>query len=361
MIKHSFILSILMVLFCTTTSLADKDSYKNAYAIGAEAAGIAMKKLQKPQLGKILVITNAGFIRIDNIESAPALDALTKITRASIGSGSLIILHSAPQRPLFFFFYNSHKGDSLYLEFSSFKKDVKDIKPAIERYESNFLGLIEQTDAFDKITKGNLMGGNEFRLLMITSLWIKGIPMEMRNSISFHDHFCPGVTSGFYIVEFLKNEFPLARDENYYVIASPPWCKDDAIQTILNTTVGKRSLAVIPVKEQDMKCLKEEAKKTAGIYFKQNRTDKSAKAVALSFDWDKIRKDAGIETPQKKESISDRVRLAGFMIENLKNYRKYVSVIKEFNLYDGETPEDYARAGVNPWQKAGLWDERCKN
>jgi len=127
MIKKSFILSILMVLFYTTATFgaADKDAYKNAYTIGSESASYAMKKLQKPQAGKILVITNAGFVRIDGIESPPALDAVSKITGASIGSGSLISLHSAPQRPLFFFFYNPNKGDSLYLEFSSIQKDAK--------------------------------------------------------------------------------------------------------------------------------------------------------------------------------------------------------------------------------------------
>lgn len=130
---------------------------------------------------------------------------------------------------------------------------------------------------------------------------------------------------------------------------------------MLNATVGKRSMAVIPLKEEDMKCLKEEAKKTAGIYFKQSRTQKTAKGVVLSFDWDKIRKDAGIEDLQKRESIFDRVRLARFMYENLKNYKKYVSVIKEIALFEGESPDDFAHIGVNPWRKIGLWDENCKN
>jgi len=362
MIKKSFILSILMILIYTTATLgvANKDAYKNAYTIGIEAASYAMKKLQKPQAGKMLVITNAGFIRIDGIESPPALDAVSKIAGASIGSGSLISLHSAPQRPLFFFFYNPNKGDSLYLEFSSIQKDAKKTKPSIERYESNFLGLIGQTDAFDKLSKEKLMGGNEFRLLMITSLWVKGIPMEMRNSISFHDHFCPGVTSGFYIVEFLKNDFPLAKDESYYVIASPPWCKDDAIQTILNTTVGKRSLAVIPFNDEDKKCLAEQAKNVAGIYFKHNRADKTSTGLVLAFDWDKIRTDAGIKPSQQKTPPSETVKLAGFMFDNLKNYKRYVTVIKGFSLKDGEMPEDYARVGVNPWKKLGLWNEKCE-
>jgi len=362
MIKKSLILSILIVLFYTTATLgsADKDAYKNAYVIGNEAARYAMKKLQKPQVGKILVITNAGFIRIDGIESPPALDAVSKITGASIGSGSLITLHSAPQRPLFFFFYNPNKEDSLYLEFSSIRRDAKKLKPSIERYESNFLGLIKQTETFDKIAKEKLMGGNEFRLLMITSLWVKGIPMEMRNSISFHDHFCPGVTSGFYIVEFVKNDFPLAKDESYYVIASPQWCKDDAIQTILNTTVGKRSLAAIPLNDADKRCLSEQAKNVAGIYFKHNRANKTSTGVVLAFDWDKIRTDAGIKSSQQKSPPSETVNLAGFMFENLKNYKKYVSAIKEFSLKDGEMPEDYARVGVNPWKRLGLWNEECE-
>jgi len=236
----------------------------------------------------------------------------------------------------------------------------KKTKPSIERYESNFLGLIGQTDAFDKLSKEKLMGGNEFRLLMITSLWVKGIPMEMRNSISFHDHFCPGVTSGFYIVEFLNNDFPLAKDESYYVIASPQWCKDDAIQTILNTTAGKRSLAVIPLNDADKKCLSEQAKNAAGIYFKHNRTQKTSTGVVLAFDWDKIRTDAGIKPAQQKTPTAETVRLAGFMFENLKNYKKYVTVIKGLSLKDGETPEDYARVGVNPWKKLGLWNEKCE-
>ncbi len=113
-------------------------------------------------------------------------------------------------------------------------------------------------------------------------------------SIFFAGTFCSDVTSGFYIGEFLRRDFPLDKDESYYIIASPPWYKDDALQGMLNAIVGKRSIAVIPLKEPDMNCFKENAKKTAGVYFKHNKNKKTVATIVLSCDWDRIRKDASI-------------------------------------------------------------------
>ncbi len=229
---------------------------------------------------------------------------------------------------------------------------------SIDAFEKEFLSLSKKLETLEHKVKDRVFGGNEMRLYMITWLWNRGISMELRNAILFHDHFCPGVTSGYYIAKYLLNEFPVSKGESYYIIASPPYCKDDALQAILNATVGKRSMAVIPLTESDTACLSAEAKDAAGLYFRYNRKEKKGNGIVLGFSWDRLRSDAGFKEGQKP-SLIDNLRLAQWMIEHEDEYRSYLRVIKEIPLEGGLAPEDFARPGVNPWLKIGPWQEKC--
>jgi formylmethanofuran dehydrogenase subunit E-like metal-binding protein len=251
------------------------------------------------------------------------------------------------------------RDESLYIEAQGLNgneglRKLTDRSFSIEAFEKEFLSLSKKPESFEQKVKDKIFGGNESRLFMMTWLWNRGISMELRNAILFHDHFCPGVTSGYYIGKYLCNEFPVLKGESYYIIASPVYCKDDALQAILNTTVGKRSMAVIPLSESDTDCLSAEAKGAAGLYFRYNRKEKKGNGIALGFLWDKLRSDAGF-TAGQKPSLTDNLKLTQWMIEHADEYKSYIRVIKEIPLEGGLAPEDFARPGVNPWLKAGLW------
>lgn len=339
------------------------DAYEDVFALGVKAADRAVTRMGSLQRDKILVVSNAGSVRIGGADSSPVLDAFVKVIGVTQGRGNLLAIHDAPDRPLFFFFYSSAGDYALYIELQgSMGKEqprkLTDVSFSVEAFEEGFLSLSKNPETLEQKVKDKVFGGNEFRLSMITWIWRKGVSMELRNAILFHDHFCPGVTSGYYIAKYLFNDFPISKGESYYIIASPAYCKDDALQAILNTTVGKRSMAVIPLSESDTACLSAEAKDTAGLYFRYNRKEKKGKGVVLGFSWDKLRKDASL-TEGQKPSLTDTIKLTQWMIEHEEDYKSYIRVIKEIPLEGGLTPEDFARPSVNPWLKAGLW--KCQN
>lgn len=338
-------------------------TYEDVYALGATAATQAINRLEGAYKDKTLVITNASYVRIGGADSSPAMDAIMKVTGATQGKGNLLALHDAPNNPLFFFFYNATRDNSLYIEVQGLNSNeglrkLMDRPFSIDAFEKEFLSLSKKPETLEQKVKDRVFGGNEMRLYTITWLWNRGISMELRSAILFHDHFCPGVTSGYYIAKYLRNEFPVSKGESYYIIASPPYCKDDALQAILNATVGKRSMAVIPLTESDTACLSIEAKDAAGLYFRYNRKEKKGNGIVLGFSWDRLRSDAG-STAGRKPSLVDTLRLTQWMVEHEEAYKNYIRVIKEIPLEGGLTPEDFARPSVNPYLKIGLWQEKC--
>lgn len=331
-------------------------SYPEMFALGLSAAEKASGRTGKAAPEMMLVITNAGYVRLQGKETAPLLDGLQQVIGVSPGKGNLLVLHEAPYKPLFVFCYNAKTDKAAYLEFSvkGTAGGAENISLTKETEEEAFLVRQAQTGKVEEWGKEKKFGGNEYRLSMITRVWRTGLSQELRNALLFHDHLCPGVTSGYYLARFILKHFPLAPGESYLMIASPVWCKDDALQVILNTTAGKRSFAVIPLAEADKACLAEEAKEAAGIIIRYHRQEKKGAAAVLGFSWDKLRAELGWPATQKP-SAADNLKLAQGMIERAGDFEKYVKVIKTTPLTDGSGPEEWVRPGVNPWAKAGLW------
>ncbi len=89
-----------------------------------------------------------------------------------------------------------------------------------------------------------VFGGNEFTIVTFANVWADDAPYEFMKAAEFHNHICPGLTSGYMIIEYLDENLPLQGNQNYEIIACPPWCKDDAFQVIFDMTVGKRFVAM---------------------------------------------------------------------------------------------------------------------
>lgn len=338
------------------------------YILAKKAADFALKKLDLEKRQDLLIITNAGYVRLGDYGSSIAIDGLRE-TGCTVGNGRLIPLHSARNQPLYFFFFDGKENKGVYLEVNSgvLRKVEKgwegiEINELLSRAVFENIGsskLLNNPEEWHKKVKEKIFGGDEFSIITVGNLWKKNLPQELINSAQFHNHICPGLIIGYIISQFLLEKLPLYPDESYYIIASPIYCKDDAIQVIIDTTVGKQGMASIPLSREDKDCLIPEAKNVAGIYFKFNKKTGKGRGMAVAFDWDKLSEDSGIDIT-KGFPWESRLKLNLWMIDNLKECRKYVSVISEFELEKGVTPQDYVRAGVNPWEKVGLWRKECK-
>ena len=100
---------------------------------------------------------------------------------------------------------------------------------------------------------------------------------------AFHDHLCPGVTSGLFLAKYVEEKLPINNitAESYKVIACPNWCKDDLLQMRWDATPGKSGMFVMALTDAEKKAVPN----IAGIYIRWNDTAKSGDALALGFNW----------------------------------------------------------------------------
>jgi len=352
--------------------------------VGYKAAEKAMEELGFSKGDpNILALTDAGYVaKIDKYSTERALNGLMMAAGVSQGKGNLVNVHRAYNKPLWFAFFDKETGDCIYLEVNkSYLKSWLDREAAGSVNLSAFMEV--SADAlFSKISRENIdpdrliteegakawhhnfeektFGGNEFSILTISAVWSKGISNEFLRSAELHNHICPGLTSGYFIAEYLKKHYPLGKGEQWVVWAVPPWCKDDALQQIFDATVGKRCMAVMYIPGNISKKLPPEYKNIAGIYVKIGKTGE-AKAIVLGWDWDKACSDCGITRKDFKDFSSykwwwTRLRADVMLMEH--EPEEYISVLMEKDLGNqGSIKEMNAKwmaVGANPLVELGI-------
>lgn len=328
------------------------DGYALWAAVGKRAA-VEAGRLMGGKPADLLVLTNAGFAVIDGDTTEACLDGLSEATGCTLGRGNLLAVHSAREKPLWFLFFDKVSGKAVYCEPDPLFPSTQPFK----RLASENIGknrLLADPGSWNAKVRAKVFGGNEFSIVTIANVVAEGVPFDFVQAVLFHDHLCPGVTSGYLIANYLSSHLPLRSPaERYYIIALPPWCKDDALQVLLNTTPGKSGLAVIPMNDADKETLIPEAKNLAGIYIRWDGKSKTGDGLVLGFDFDKAAAMSGNDM-NKGFPWESRLKLDLWFSRYLDQPDLFVSVIKQFTLAVGEEPADYARPGVNPLLKLEL-------
>ncbi|QSZ27078.1 hypothetical protein ACETAC_09445 [Aceticella autotrophica] len=341
--------------------------YNLLRVLAEQTAKFALKTLGNK--GDFMVLTNAGYAIIDNKSTSPCLDGITSVIGCTSGNGNLLEIHTADSKPLWFFFYEKNSGNGIFIEMDGIKvarylngniklndvkKDPSSFFKIVDKENIASDNLLANPDAWNQKIQKKVFDGYEFAIVTIANIASKGAPAGLIKSALFHDHLCPGVTSGYIIANYLKKEFPLrSPSESYYILAVPPWCKEDALQVILNTTPGKGGMAVIPMNDNNKKNLKPDAQNLAGIYFRYDSVTKKGDGVVLSFDFSKAQGLSGINM-NKGFPWESRLKLDIWLLNYLEKPQFFINVIKSFELKPGEVPTDYAQPGVNPLVKLDL-------
>jgi formylmethanofuran dehydrogenase subunit E-like metal-binding protein len=343
------------------------------YALAWKASQQAVKETGRGKDGTLLVLTNAGYAKPGGLDSTAALEAITEVTGCSPGKGNLWVIHSALDQPLYFFFFSRRSGDSFYAEAhgAAIRADGKaSFQEILSREPSRLFrhavlknispaSLSSDPEETEKEIKKRAHGGNWASLAALAHLWTLDPPMELVRAVQFHDHICPGVMSGYYIARFLSANFPLEGEQRYFFIASPSYCKDDALQVIFNQTVGKRGMALLPLSEEDQATLLPEARDAAGIFFRYDPKTGKGNGAVIGFAWQRLRQDSGSGKDKRFPFLASLEQIR-WMVDQRDQYGRYIYFIKTFDLPPGEVPQNYARLGVNPWEKLGLWDRNRK-
>jgi formylmethanofuran dehydrogenase subunit E-like metal-binding protein len=346
----------------------DNNKMDVAYLVAQEAAKIAKKELSFSMNDpNILAMTDAGYPivggKAGGKTTEPGIDAITASTGCTIGNGNLLLIQRGKEKPLWFAFFDKETKRCVYLEVkdSVLEKSSKEFKKlsnvdifsiiAVETIGAD--ELLSNPEAWNPKMDAQVFGGNEFSIITIANVWAKGAPYEFLNAAEFHNHICPGVTSGYFIVKYLDENLPLlSSSDNYEIIGCPPWCKDDAIQVIFDKTVGKRYVAMHLTPEDS-----EQLPDVAGIYIRWNSTVKNGDGLVLTFNWTKARAVCEIDPAYEKEAWYwwwMRLKMDMGMTDYLDDPGIFVSTMHAFNVGSTAEIEQLKYAGVNPYVELGL-------
>lgn len=330
-------------------------------AVGTRAAHTALEMLgmtaSNVSPGRLIAMSNAGYVEINGQSVFAAQDGLARVTRARRGHNELLEVHSTFNAPLWFAVYDRKTGKCAYLE------PAADIDPAawskrtapdahfftvraVETVSAEY--LYQHAPAFDEKMKNKLFGGNAFRVIAMANAVDAGAPTRVVKTFEFHDHYCPGVSSGIMMADFIKQHLHLAPNGKYFIQSVQPWCKEDALIVMLNTTPGKGGYAVTYPTDADKARWTDAAKDAATIVYRKNPETGIWDGMVLGFTWPET------GCPDFGKSVVGKLCGDLFFIKNLQSPEKFVKVIHRFTLDEGVGPKAYARPGVDPMILLGL-------
>jgi formylmethanofuran dehydrogenase subunit E-like metal-binding protein len=349
----------LLALILLTAPLSTAWSRPNDFSeyaywkkVGSQAAVQANQMLrnQVPQynMTNCLALTNAGYAEVNNRATMGALDGLSNILRVSRGNHSLVELQSAPTAPLWFVVYDTVSGRAAYLEVDSSAVREKSLIQSSTLFSTavteqiNAEHLYANATAYAEKFENKIFNGNEFRIVTIANALSAGVSTAAVRAFEFHDHYCPGVTSGVLLAEYIKKYFPANPGSKYFIQAVQPWCKEDALMVLLNATPGKKSYSVAYPSEEDIAAWPNWAKNVSTVAYRYDKESERWEGIALGYTWGET------GCPDYGHSVMNKLCTDLWYLDQMGHPEQFVTILKRFNLPRGADPKEYARPGVDP-------------
>ena len=339
----------------------DKREYRYWREVGVRAANRSMWMMRKvgiwPFPGSCIALTNAGYAEIKDRDTAGALDGITAVLNVGRGDHTLVEVHSSSISDLWFAVYHQKTGKLVYLQVNPDAIGSGDAMNDMDEANLFSIKAMERVDAahlYENATEyaekfnNKIFGGNEFRIVTIANAIAEGAPSAAVRSFEYHDHYCPGVTSGILMALFVKSNFPLVPGGSYFIQSVQAWCKEDALMTILNTTPGKGGYHVYYATQDDMATWLDEVKTASTIVYRFSPETGGWEGIVLGYQGG----DTGC--PGYGNSVIDKLCADLWYLKHLDHPEDFITVLHEFELAAGEVPKDFARPGADPMQMLGL-------
>lgn len=353
-LANRFIVLALLLAMLTGVVLAQDSVMKD---LGSKAANAAMKELAfKKGDANVLALTNAGHAIVDGVTTEGALKGVMDESGCNVGDGNLFQVLRPYWKPVWFYFYNKATDEAVFMQVDSkaLNKSSEEFKALptdqifskVSKANVNLEYMLNHTDEGNATFDKKAFAGNEFPLVGISNVWARGASFDFIQSACFHDHLCPGVTSGQFLAKFVEEKLPINNitAESYKVIACPNWCKDDLFQMRWDATPGKSGMFVMALTDAEKKAVPN----IAGIYIRWNDTAKSGDALALGFNF------SAVNLPQwTGPSWGSKLYQDIVLMDYVDKPETFITVIKEFNV-DAAKLALLQNAGMHPLKVAGV-------
>jgi len=334
--------------------------------LGTRAAAIALENLSISAGDEgLLALTDAGHAVIAGQTTQRAIKGITTVSGCSIGDGNLFQVLRAHWKPLWFFFFDKTTGEAVFIQVNegAAQATLDELKAMsddevftiVNKVNANLDYMLSHTDEGNATFNDKLLDGNEFSLVGIANTWAHpNCTFDFIQAACFHDHLCPGVTSGYMITKYVEDVLPITGPaESYKVIACPNWCKDDAIQMIWDATPGKSGMFVMALSPAEDAGLQEKyGTRVAGVYVRWNATANMGDGLVLGFTFDKAYELTGTAN-WTGPSWGSKLVMDVSLIDYWNQPELFASTIKEFPV-DPETLSQLQNAGMHPLKVAGI-------
>ncbi|WP_066638527.1 FmdE family protein [Desulfolucanica intricata] len=343
-----------------------KNKVTAQHLLGARAAAVAMDELSFDRGDEnVLSMTSAGYAIVKGQTTEKCVDGITAVTGCTTGGGNLLVIHRSKELPLWFAFYKKDTKEMIYLQANDTvigkspaeinTLPVESVFSIIAKENIDINSLLGEPEKWNEKISKKVFGGNESSLIGIANIWSHtNTTYDYLQAAKFHNHICPGVTSGYLIIKYLDKYLPLKPGQSYKIIACPAWCKDDALQVILDTTVGKKAMYVMELTEAQKSMLPDEAKGVAGLFIRWDGKSETGDGLVLGFDFDKAGELAGTTN---LSGPFVKLKTALTMMDYVNHPETMVSTLKQFKVTSAGELTALQSAGVNPLVKVGLMND----
>jgi formylmethanofuran dehydrogenase subunit E-like metal-binding protein len=278
---------VLILGVCLSSAAEGRLTYAPEMNMAKEALEKAFSEigLQKGD-ENLLVLTNAGYGQIGPQSTEAFLDIAREITGCSNGTRSLLAIHKSINDPLWCSIFRKDTVKLVFLKWTGqgFAQQVVNASP----------GSILTPEGW-KTAAAGLIGQNIFSVISISLTWAVGPPWPLLQAATFHDHFCPGLNSGYIVAEYCRDKMPLKPGEQYIFVTAPGKCAADALQVIFNTTAGKSSGYAMNIAPSVSARYERDKIQPMTIAMRVNRKVDTCEGIVIGFDWNKAYGDTGVK------------------------------------------------------------------
>ena len=289
-------------------SLSDKQIEQ----IGVDATNLAISifKNQKgiditKDMVDLSVLTSAGYVYLGSSDTVLARNGINKVLGATLTSATLLPIHTPAYKPLWFaYVLRSPDSDILDTVFIKYNPDGTFFVGEFNGSNVADVGInsINNSATVKALSSKFAIDESFFGVQSIGNVWMSHPEFDQLLSFLFHSHACPGVQPGFFITDFIQENFPLGENESYKYIGSSIYCKDDSLIYLLGISpgMGDYFLQKLPGNETDSTYA--DGAKDEGVLIVWDSNLNIGRAVIITYTSAKLKKVA-VNTPDANRHV----------------------------------------------------------